>query len=341
MSDHNEHACSECGSLLHYAEHCPRLNPTTPAPTEQLAPTPSEFPIALTFRQEADIKLWAADDQLWTTQETVAFNLRTLARKLVATERAAREAADTFREELRGKFHHLSDLKNEWQFRAETAEARLATVGEVLTNRYNEGRNLMNCGAETLACITQIQEYISSTTPPPILKELERLREENRKLRSGWQRIGDQFKAGNGPRECFRFQESCEKNKGQVVETVLSCIFSLWNDLSTAESKLQIAEQELERQKEWFNEFQTVQDFIGTEAWGNHIGDKPSAALIGAVKDLRNQLQIAREALECAGYALEHPDSDQWFAKRATEAALAKITDGPLPSDSSASRKEK
>lgn len=282
MSDHNEHACSECGSLLHYAEHCPRLNPTTPAPTEQLAPTPSEFPIALTFRQEADIKLWAADDQLWTTQETVAFNLRTLARKLVATERAAREAADTFREELRGKFHHLSDLKNEWQFRAETAEARLATVGEVLTNRYNEGRNLMNCGAETLACITQIQEYISSTTPPPILEELRRLRKQ--------------------------------------VDTM--------TELSVA--TMSIAEDE-------------------RYIWDHKMC--PSCPTIEAVKKLRikhesveSQLQIAREALEYITGCEQASDEDEGkiiYAVLRAKTALAQITDGPLPSDSSASRKEK
>lgn len=42
---------------------------------------------------------------------------------MLATERAAREKSDTFREELRAKFNDLIDAKNEWQARAESAEA--------------------------------------------------------------------------------------------------------------------------------------------------------------------------------------------------------------------------
>lgn len=36
--------------------------------------------IPLNDEQEQTIKQWAADDRLWTTQETVEFNLRTFAR---------------------------------------------------------------------------------------------------------------------------------------------------------------------------------------------------------------------------------------------------------------------
>ena len=41
-------------------------------------------PIPLNAEQEQATKDWAADDRLWTTQETVEFNLRTFARKVLA-----------------------------------------------------------------------------------------------------------------------------------------------------------------------------------------------------------------------------------------------------------------
>lgn len=43
-------------------------------------------PIELSKNQEATVKLWAADDRLWTTQETVEFNLRTFARAILRDE---------------------------------------------------------------------------------------------------------------------------------------------------------------------------------------------------------------------------------------------------------------
>jgi len=47
----------------------------------QVAPMP--MPIPLTAVQEQAIKDWAADDRLWTTQETVEVNLRTFAREIL------------------------------------------------------------------------------------------------------------------------------------------------------------------------------------------------------------------------------------------------------------------
>lgn len=41
-------------------------------------------PIALNADQEWNVKTWAANDRLWTTQETVEFNLRTFARAILA-----------------------------------------------------------------------------------------------------------------------------------------------------------------------------------------------------------------------------------------------------------------
>jgi hypothetical protein len=46
---------------------------------------PQQFPIPLSDAQEAAVKLWAADDRLWTIQETVEFNLRTFARTILAS----------------------------------------------------------------------------------------------------------------------------------------------------------------------------------------------------------------------------------------------------------------
>lgn len=42
------------------------------------------YHITLSAAQERVAKDWAADDRLWTTQETVEFNLRTFARKVLA-----------------------------------------------------------------------------------------------------------------------------------------------------------------------------------------------------------------------------------------------------------------
>ncbi len=44
---------------------------------------PQRYPIQLNPEQERQVRLWAADDRLWTTQETVEFNLRTFARTIL------------------------------------------------------------------------------------------------------------------------------------------------------------------------------------------------------------------------------------------------------------------
>jgi hypothetical protein len=44
---------------------------------------PKQYPIQLTAEQEEAVKEWAADDRLWTTQDTVEFNLRTFARTIL------------------------------------------------------------------------------------------------------------------------------------------------------------------------------------------------------------------------------------------------------------------
>jgi len=46
--------------------------------------------VRLTASQEKAAKDWAADDRLWTTQETVEINLRTFARVILLCQREAR-----------------------------------------------------------------------------------------------------------------------------------------------------------------------------------------------------------------------------------------------------------
>lgn len=46
-------------------------------------------PLSLNAEQEEAVKSWAADDRLWTTQETVEFNLRTFARTMLSLSAAA------------------------------------------------------------------------------------------------------------------------------------------------------------------------------------------------------------------------------------------------------------
>src|SRR3990167_6747645 len=47
------------------------------------SPDEQTFPIPLNEAHERAVKSWAADDRLWTTQDTVEFNLRTFARVIL------------------------------------------------------------------------------------------------------------------------------------------------------------------------------------------------------------------------------------------------------------------
>src|SRR5678815_3435394 len=53
------------------------------AEAQATVPAVERFPIPLSSEQEQAAKEWAADDRLWTTQETVEFNLRTFARVML------------------------------------------------------------------------------------------------------------------------------------------------------------------------------------------------------------------------------------------------------------------
>jgi hypothetical protein len=58
------------------------------------SPARPQYPIQLNESQEAAVKLWAADDRLWTAQDTVEFNLRTFVRKVLAEVSSAPPAQE-------------------------------------------------------------------------------------------------------------------------------------------------------------------------------------------------------------------------------------------------------
>ncbi len=60
---------------------------------EASAPPAATYPIPLNAEMEQAVKDWAADDRLWTIQETVEFNLRTFARTILSKQTARGESA--------------------------------------------------------------------------------------------------------------------------------------------------------------------------------------------------------------------------------------------------------
>ena len=68
--------------------------------------TPREVaPIPLNAAQEQAAKNWAADDRLWTTQETVEVNLRTFARVILKEATPTAPPGEDIREAFRQGFH--------------------------------------------------------------------------------------------------------------------------------------------------------------------------------------------------------------------------------------------
>lgn len=70
----HDHEWGDSGRCVHCQIDGPYAETTAPIP-------PS--PIPLSSELESAVKLWAADDRLWTTQETVEFNLRVFARAVL------------------------------------------------------------------------------------------------------------------------------------------------------------------------------------------------------------------------------------------------------------------
>lgn len=69
-------------------DHLPRMakagNPDGPLTATTIESHPTGGPIHLTTAQRDAAKTWAADDRLWTTQETVELNLLTFARVVLS-----------------------------------------------------------------------------------------------------------------------------------------------------------------------------------------------------------------------------------------------------------------
>jgi hypothetical protein len=61
------------------------------------------------------------------------------------------------------------------------------------------------------------------------------------KLRSGWSRVRDLAIAGNGPTECFNFQEAVRLEDGKCVETVIRYLNSTVDRAEKAERELEEA----------------------------------------------------------------------------------------------------
>lgn len=73
-----------CGCSATGARSIPDYCPKHDSPLVSESHQRRQFPIPLNAEQEQAAKEWAADDRLWATQETVEFNLRTFARKILA-----------------------------------------------------------------------------------------------------------------------------------------------------------------------------------------------------------------------------------------------------------------
>lgn len=82
------HVCDHCDTTLAQAIHIlerqsMRQNPAIVAALNQLQPGP----IHLNTAQEDAINNWAADDRLWTTQDTVQVNLTTFSRTILGLQK--------------------------------------------------------------------------------------------------------------------------------------------------------------------------------------------------------------------------------------------------------------
>ena len=97
-------------------------------------------PVPLTAEQVQAAKDWAADDRLWTTQETVEFNLRTFARVILrAALTGSPEPPQSEKQSLawrlrnwEGEYHYPSGLLDEAAAALERLEAEVLTLTTAL-----------------------------------------------------------------------------------------------------------------------------------------------------------------------------------------------------------------
>ncbi len=76
-------------------------------------------PVVLNDAEEQEVKLWAADDRLWTTQETVEFNLRTFARSILSSDTRL-AAAEQARDEALKDAERVKDMRQRAQSSPQT-----------------------------------------------------------------------------------------------------------------------------------------------------------------------------------------------------------------------------
>ena len=118
-------------------------------------------PIPLTTKHEQSIKEWAADDRLWTTQETVEFNLRTFARTILKDATEPRQQEDKLRERLWLRVQ---------QWREQSAEDKSAAKSErehLLRAAYQASADMHEGFANGLVCDLDDASLLEATEPRP------------------------------------------------------------------------------------------------------------------------------------------------------------------------------
>jgi hypothetical protein len=113
-----------------------RLEPISTSADNRPSPIIPQIPLD-DAAQEQIAKQWAADDRLWTTQETVAFNLRVFARAIIASKPAASEDC----------------------IQTSDAAMTLHYYGRPLTVKVENGQLVIAIGVQTLAHAVTYSEW--------------------------------------------------------------------------------------------------------------------------------------------------------------------------------------
>jgi hypothetical protein len=82
-NEKGEVCCVKCTAKMKIV--APYEKPNQAIPVQPWLSSP--FPLELTQEQESLVRLWAKDDRLWTTQDTVEFNLRVFTRAILTSDR--------------------------------------------------------------------------------------------------------------------------------------------------------------------------------------------------------------------------------------------------------------
>lgn len=222
--------------------------------------------------------------------------------QLVATERAAREQCEATWRVL------SEDVKVEQQ-RAEQAEARLVEAMKLL----EEARSCLNAWGPAPSdafAVNDISNFLSSTAPPPLLAELQGLRDGMDALVKGT--IAAKEKSNTEldrlREKCKTYEQELKRGKAHGTEAVLgkcpqclawtvtldmmACLKCDWS-ISSVQKK---AEQELAALKLKLEQSQDELSNIGRKAglwWANK-----QAETADEVKSLKLKLEVAKVALK-------------------------------------------